>query len=168
MKTLEIEDGRVELRAITGPDYGRIFDHELVYAVQASLATAQATRAGKCRAGSTGRRASTTRASTSPGIRLRSTPPTSTTSRSSSTTSIRSRSIGCRTAPGRLFPRLLTAGTPRSAPRRWGWRAPTSGGSARTATSGSQAVDLDMAAAGWTPTVDNLLGHISFLIPKFV
>ncbi len=34
MKTLEIEDGRTELRAVTGPDYGRIFDHELVEAVQ--------------------------------------------------------------------------------------------------------------------------------------
>jgi hypothetical protein len=34
IKTLEIEDGRVELRAVTGPDYGRIFDHELVSAVQ--------------------------------------------------------------------------------------------------------------------------------------
>jgi hypothetical protein len=34
IKTLEIEDGRVELRAVTGPDYGRIFDHELVAAVQ--------------------------------------------------------------------------------------------------------------------------------------
>ena len=29
-----MEDGRVELRAVTGPDYGRIFDHELVAAVQ--------------------------------------------------------------------------------------------------------------------------------------
>ncbi|TPE64851.1 DUF932 domain-containing protein [Sandaracinobacter neustonicus] len=34
VKTLEIEDGRVELRAVTGPDYGRIHDHELVSAVQ--------------------------------------------------------------------------------------------------------------------------------------
>ena len=34
IKTLEIEDGRVELRAATGPDYGRIFDYELVEAVQ--------------------------------------------------------------------------------------------------------------------------------------
>jgi len=34
VKTLEIEDGRVELRAVTGPDYGRIYDHELVTAVQ--------------------------------------------------------------------------------------------------------------------------------------
>jgi hypothetical protein len=34
VKTLEIEDGRVELRADTGPDYGRIYDHELVAAVR--------------------------------------------------------------------------------------------------------------------------------------
>jgi hypothetical protein len=34
VKTLELEDGRVELRAVTGPDYGRIYDHELVAAVQ--------------------------------------------------------------------------------------------------------------------------------------
>ena len=33
VKTLEAEDGRVELRAVTGPDYGRIWDHELVEAV---------------------------------------------------------------------------------------------------------------------------------------
>ena len=34
VKTLEVEEGRVELRAVTGPDYGRIYDHELVAAVQ--------------------------------------------------------------------------------------------------------------------------------------
>ena len=34
VKTLETDDGRVELRAVTGPDYGRIWDHELVEAVQ--------------------------------------------------------------------------------------------------------------------------------------
>src|SRR6266545_3649409 len=34
VKTLEVDDGRVELRAVTGPDYGRIYDHELVTAVQ--------------------------------------------------------------------------------------------------------------------------------------
>ena len=34
IKTLAVEDGRVELRAVTSPDYGRIFDHELVAAVQ--------------------------------------------------------------------------------------------------------------------------------------
>jgi hypothetical protein len=33
LKTLEAEDGRIELRAVTGPDYGRIWDHELVAAV---------------------------------------------------------------------------------------------------------------------------------------
>ena len=33
VKTLEAEDGRIELRAVTGPDYGRIWDHELVGAV---------------------------------------------------------------------------------------------------------------------------------------
>ena len=32
MKTLEADDGRIELRAVTGPDYGRIWDHELVAA----------------------------------------------------------------------------------------------------------------------------------------
>ena len=34
IKTLEADHGRVELRAVTGPDYGRIYDHELVEAVQ--------------------------------------------------------------------------------------------------------------------------------------
>src|SRR6202030_3816081 len=34
IKTLETEDSRVELRAVTGPAYGRISDHELVAAVQ--------------------------------------------------------------------------------------------------------------------------------------
>ncbi|MBB3769424.1 hypothetical protein FHS55_000010 [Angulomicrobium tetraedrale] len=34
IKTYETANGRVELRAVTGPDYGRIYDHELVEAVQ--------------------------------------------------------------------------------------------------------------------------------------
>ncbi|BBC02165.1 MULTISPECIES: hypothetical protein [Bradyrhizobium] len=34
IKTLETEGSRIELRAVTGPDYGRIYDHELVEAVQ--------------------------------------------------------------------------------------------------------------------------------------
>jgi len=34
IKTLETENGRLELRAVTGPDYGRIYDYELVDAVQ--------------------------------------------------------------------------------------------------------------------------------------
>lgn len=33
VKLLEANDGRTELRAVTGPDYGRIWDHELVSAV---------------------------------------------------------------------------------------------------------------------------------------
>ncbi|BAM89483.1 hypothetical protein S58_34900 [Bradyrhizobium oligotrophicum S58] len=33
VKTLEADSGRIELRAVTGPDYGRIWDHELVAAV---------------------------------------------------------------------------------------------------------------------------------------
>jgi len=33
VKTLEADEGRIELRAVTGPDYGRIWDHELVSAV---------------------------------------------------------------------------------------------------------------------------------------
>ena len=34
IKTMEVANGRTELRAATGPDYGRIYDHELVSAVQ--------------------------------------------------------------------------------------------------------------------------------------
>ena len=34
VKTMEVATGRTELRAVTGPDYGRIYDHELVSAVQ--------------------------------------------------------------------------------------------------------------------------------------
>lgn len=33
VKTLEMDNGRIELRAVTGPEYGRIWDHELVSAV---------------------------------------------------------------------------------------------------------------------------------------
>lgn len=33
VKLLKTDDGRAELRAVTGPDYGRIWDHELVAAV---------------------------------------------------------------------------------------------------------------------------------------
>ena len=33
VKLLQSQDGRAELRAVTGPDYGRIWDHELVAAV---------------------------------------------------------------------------------------------------------------------------------------
>jgi hypothetical protein len=33
VKTLEMDDGRLELRAVTGPEYGRIWDHGLVSSV---------------------------------------------------------------------------------------------------------------------------------------
>lgn len=33
VKTLEMDDGRLELRAVTGSEYGRIWDHELVSSV---------------------------------------------------------------------------------------------------------------------------------------
>jgi hypothetical protein len=33
IKSLKADSGRIELRAVTGPDYGRIWDHELVAAV---------------------------------------------------------------------------------------------------------------------------------------
>ena len=33
IKTYESEEDRIELRAVTGPDYGRIYDHELVAAI---------------------------------------------------------------------------------------------------------------------------------------
>ncbi|KXF78101.1 hypothetical protein ATN84_23265 [Paramesorhizobium deserti] len=33
VKTLVMDDGRVALRAVTGPEYGRIWDHELISAV---------------------------------------------------------------------------------------------------------------------------------------
>lgn len=33
IKSLETDDGRLELRAVTGPDYGRIWDNELVSAI---------------------------------------------------------------------------------------------------------------------------------------
>lgn len=50
VKTLEVDDGRVELRAVTGPDYGRIWDHELVAAVMKIAGNG----GGRCRACSTG------------------------------------------------------------------------------------------------------------------
>ena len=34
MTAIEITIGCLELHAVTGPDYGRIYDHELVFAVQ--------------------------------------------------------------------------------------------------------------------------------------
>lgn len=39
VKTLEMDDGRVELRAVTGPEYGRIWDKDLVAAVMSIAGT---------------------------------------------------------------------------------------------------------------------------------
>ena len=50
VKTLEADNGRVELRAVTGPDYGRIWDHELVAAVMKIAGNGTGTRGGRCRA----------------------------------------------------------------------------------------------------------------------
>ncbi len=86
IKTLETEDGRTELRAVTRQDYGRIYGHELVAAVGRSQATEPAIRAGKCPARSPGRAASITRWSTSPRTRRRSTPRTAMSSSSWSMT----------------------------------------------------------------------------------
>ena len=47
IKTLETLDGRVELRAVTGPDFGRIYDHELVAAVQRIAGDGTATCGGE-------------------------------------------------------------------------------------------------------------------------
>jgi hypothetical protein len=54
VKTLETDDGRVELRAVTGPDYGRIWDHELVASVMKIAGNATGDTAGNCRESSTG------------------------------------------------------------------------------------------------------------------
>ncbi len=76
---------RLELRAVTGPDYGRIFDHELVGGVQRIAGNeAQVTQDGRFPACSTGRPAFITRASISPRIRRHSMHPTATYSCSSS------------------------------------------------------------------------------------
>src|SRR6185437_5800445 len=69
VKFLETANGRTELRAATGPDYGRIYDHELVEVP----ATARAIPAGKCPARSIGRQCDTTRMSRSRPKRRRST-----------------------------------------------------------------------------------------------
>ncbi len=82
IKTLEVEDRRVELRAVTGPDYGRIYDHELVAAVQRMAAMVPVTRAGRCPGCSSGRPASTILGSTLLGIRPRCTLPIATSSSS--------------------------------------------------------------------------------------
>jgi hypothetical protein len=54
IKTLETDDGRVELRAVTSPDYGRILTMNSLRPCSASPAMAQVIHAGRCPACSTG------------------------------------------------------------------------------------------------------------------
>ena len=50
VKTLEADNGRIEIRAVTGPEYGRIWDHELVAAVMKIAGNGTGDTSGRCRA----------------------------------------------------------------------------------------------------------------------
>jgi len=79
IKTLENRRWPVELRAVTSPDYGRIFDHELVEGVQGIAGNGTGdTRWRCCQVCSTGRPGSTIRVPTFPRTRRPSTHPTET------------------------------------------------------------------------------------------
>ncbi len=52
---INLQHGLLSHRAVTGPDYGRIWDHELVEAVMRIAGMGRATPAGRSRACSTGR-----------------------------------------------------------------------------------------------------------------
>ncbi len=64
IKTMEVANGRTELRAVTGPDYGRIYGHELVSAVQRIAGNGTGDTAGKCPVCSTAQPASMSPVST--------------------------------------------------------------------------------------------------------
>ena len=104
----------------------------------ASPTMARAIPAGKCRALSTGRKASAIPASTSRRTPPRSPPRTWTSSCSWWTNSTPSRPVGCRMAlPTSSSGGFYIAGTRRLAPRRWASPASISGRSARTAICGA-------------------------------
>ena len=69
IKTLETDDGRIELRAVTSPDYGRILTMNSLRPCSASPAMAPVIHAGRCPGCSTGQPESTILASTSPRTR---------------------------------------------------------------------------------------------------
>ena len=69
VKLPEIEDGRIELRAVTVPDYGASTTTSWSPPCSKSPAAARSTRAGRCPACWTGRPAYTTPVSTSPSRR---------------------------------------------------------------------------------------------------
>ena len=137
VKTLEAEDGRVELRAVTGPDYGRIYDHELVAAVQRIAGDGTGDTRWKVpgvldwstrRLQSAGRRHQGHDDALCLGPRRLPVP-----GRRPEPDRGRAR---CPTARPTSTSAASTAGTPRSARRRSASRASISGPSARTAISG--------------------------------
>src|SRR5262249_51736432 len=136
VKTLEVDDGRVELHAITGPDYGRIYDHERVAAVQRISGNGTGDTRWKVpgvldwSTGIYNPRVDVTRDTTT----LYASDWTS--SCFWLTTSIRSKRGGCRMARPTSTSAASIAGTLRSAPRHSGLRASISGPSAKIAISG--------------------------------
>jgi hypothetical protein len=140
IKTLETDNGRVELRAVTGPDYGRIYDHELVEAVQRIAGNGTGDTRWKV-----------------PGVLDWSTGiynPRVDITKDTTTLYASDRDVflflvddlnpieagGCRTARPTSISGASTAGTPRSAPRRSAWRASICARSARTAISGASRI----------------------------
>ena len=84
IKTLETDNGRLELRILTGPDHGGIYDHELTEAVQRIAGNGTGDTRRKVPGVLDGSTGAIIRASTSPRT-PRSTPPIATSSSSSST-----------------------------------------------------------------------------------
>ncbi len=140
VKTFETEDGRTELRAVTGPDYGRIHDHELVEAVQRIAGNGTGDTRWKV-----------------PGVLDWSTGvynPDVEISRDTTTLYASDRDVflflvddhnpieAGRLPDGSpdLYFRASIAGTPRLARRPSAWRASTCGRCARTATSGASRI----------------------------
>ena len=99
VKTFETEDGRTELRAVTGPDYGRIHDHELVEAVQRIAGNGTGDTRWKVPGVLDWSTGVTTPMSRSAATRRPSMPRTATSSCSWSTITIRSRRAGCQMVP---------------------------------------------------------------------
>ncbi len=123
VKTLEADDGRIVLRAVTGPDYGRIWDHELVEAVMRIAGDGT----GDTRWKVPGLLDWSTMTH-NPFVEVTKDTTTlyasdATFSCSWSTTRIRSRPVACRTAIPTSTSEASTAGTARSARRRSAWRA---------------------------------------------
>jgi hypothetical protein len=147
IKTLETDNGRLELRAVTGPDYGRIYDHELVEAVQKIAGNGTGDTRWKVpgvldwSTGVYNPRVDITR------TRPRFTPRTVMCSCSWSTISIRSKPDDCPTGRPISTSAGSTAGTPRLGLKRLAWRASTCARFARTGTSGAWRTSRKSASA---------------------